>query len=1073
MVCSSSYRVSMRPVGRVIGTMLMALGLIVPCVGFAKNRSKQSPIPTVSAQPVQTDVKPLLPSLFNPNIFGVIEGRQIGPATSSGRISAIEALYLDTDASKTAKKLVIYVGTAGGGVWKSKDNGTTFKAIFDKEKYQSIGAIALDPRHQDSVVWVGTGESNMRNSVSIGGGLYKSTDAGESWKLMGLEQTEHIAKIAINPKNPDEVFVAVPGPLWGDSPHRGLYKTSDGGKTFEKIFYVNEKTGCADIAIDPSNPQIMYATMWEFRRKAYSFESGGSGSGFYKSTDGGKTWNKLTKDLPTGDYGRCVVTIAPSHPNVVYAIVEAKESAMYKSSDRGESWTRLSNALPVVSRPFYFSTLVIDPVDTNRVYRPSFQLGVSTDGGKTFNGFEYGGGNHPDHHALWIDPINPAHLLLGTDGGVYRSLDRGTTWSQFRNLPVGQFYHVSYDMMKPYNVMGGLQDNGAWLAPSRTPGGIQNRNWESTGFGDGFYVVRDRENPDYIYFSSQGGFLARRRVSTNEVKPIQPFEELGEKKLRWNWNAPLVQSPTNKKRLYAGSQYVHRTMDKGETWERISPDLTTNDSTKYDAKTGGVTADKTSAENHCTIYTIAESSLDEKIIWAGTDDGNLHITRDGGKKWEKINTSVLASLPQGTWVSYVEPSRYDKAVAYATFENHMRGDMNPYIYKTADFGKTWTRLMHDSLRGFAHVIREDIVNKNLLFAGTELGLFVSIDGGISWAQFKNEFPSTPVRDITIHPRDHDVICATHGRGIIIIDDLVSLRALSAETINSDVVILPTDPVVTDMETSFADYAGNDEYIGGNPVSVAQVMYYMKSRMMSGELKIEILDNKSTVLATLTPTKRKGINRVIWGMRGKAPKVAASSNFGGVSFGPIVEAGTYTVRITKNDKVYTGTIQLVDSDAHSSADRKLRRTALSQLFTLQEDIAYLTEIVAAGKTRAEQAVKAMEQDKATSEKLSSYLKQLTVFHSALVADKNSLFADSEDKLRERASDLYGSVMGYAGHPGAVKLDRLKNLRKEVDELTKKWNVFTGKELVEMNSVLTAKNLQPLSLLPRAEFDKREQ
>ncbi len=717
--------------------------------------------------------------------------------------------------------------------------------------------------------------------------------------------------------------------------------------------------------------------------------------------------------------------------------------------------------------------MVIDPSDTNRIYRPSYQLGVSTDGGKTFNGFEYGGGNHPDHHALWIDPTNPAHLLLGTDGGVYRSLDRGTTWSQFRNLPVAQFYHVSYDMMKPYNVMGGLQDNGSWLAPSRNPGGIANRNWESTGFGDGFYVLRDRDNPDYIYFTSQGGFIGRRRVSTSEFKAVQPFEELGEKKLRWNWNTPIVPSPTNKKRLYVGSQYVHRTMDRGETWERISPDLTTNDSNKYDAKTGGVTADKTSAENHCTIFTIAESPLDEKIIWAGTDDGNLHVTRDAGKSWTKLNANLPASLPVGTWVSCIEPSRYDKATAYATFENHMRGDMNPYIYKTVDYGKTWTRIMHDSLRGFAHVVREDIVSKNLLFVGTELGLFISIDGGTSWAQFKNEFPSTPVRDIAIHPREHDVICATHGRGIIIIDDLTSLRGLTPEKLSDDLVILPTEAVITDGEVSFADYSGNDEYIAGNPIGVAQIVYYMKARMMSGDLKLEVLDSKGTVLANLTPTKRKGVNRVIWGMRGKAPKIARSANFGGVPFGTIVDPGTYTVRITKNDKVYTGTIELRESDAHSPADRKVRREAVAKIFALQEDIAYLTEIVGQARTVVEEAAKASSNDKATADKFSAYAKQIAAFHSELIADKNTMFADTEDKLRERASDLWGGITGYAGNPGMVKLNRLKNLRNEVDALTKKWTAFTQKELGTLNTLLQAQKLQAISLLSRAEFDKREQ
>ncbi|MCX8021101.1 MAG: hypothetical protein N2747_11475, partial [Chitinophagaceae bacterium] len=537
-------------------------------------------------------------SLINSSTLGMMEARWLGPGTMSGRITAIEGVAQD---GKT-----LYVGTAGGGVWKSTNAGASFKPVFDKY-CQSIGAIAIDPKNP-KIIYVGTGESNMRNSVSIGDGLYKSTDGGENWVKLGLEKTEHIAKIVIHPHNTNVLYVAAPGPLWSSSKERGLYKSTDGGKTFEKILYISEDAGCADVALDPSHPDTVYASTWEFRRTPYSFYSGGKGSGFWKSTDGGKTWKEITNGLPPKPFGRIAFAVAPSAPQHIVAIVESKETGLYLSSDYGETWKKQSATLNVVSRPFYFSTIVIDPKDHKRVYRPALSFSYSNDGGYSFaEASDEGGWVHSDHHALWIHPNHTNILYLGTDGGVYLSLDRGATWNFLQGLPVGQFYHVSYDLRTPYNVYGGLQDNGSWMGPSAAPGGIKNSDWKAIFGGDGFWVQPDPFDNDIVYAESQGGNIARIRLSTLKSVTIKPQQGPGEEKLRWNWNTPIVIGAANKRNLYVGSQYLYKSTDQGRNWQRISPDLTTNDKSKQDQESsGGISADNTSAENHCTIYSIAE-----------------------------------------------------------------------------------------------------------------------------------------------------------------------------------------------------------------------------------------------------------------------------------------------------------------------------------------------------------------------------------------------------------------------------------------------------------------------------------
>lgn len=1030
---------------------------------------------SMAAQAQQASTAPA-PIKITSAMFGDIKARQIGPAAMSGRITAIDVIdkKLDEKNPKSPDQRIIWVGTATGGAWKSLDNGTTFKPVFDKYT-QSVGALAIDQASKGETVWIGTGETNVRNSVSIGDGVYKTTDGGDNWQRMGLEKVERIAKIAIHSTNANIVYVAGMGALWSDSDDRGLYKTIDGGKTWEKILAGDAKTGCADVVLDPMNPNIVYASMWTFRRKGWEFSSGGDGSGFFKSVDGGKTWKKLGTEngLPGGMIGRTCIAVAPSNNNVVYAMVESKKTGIYRSDNKGETWKLMADKVSLTLRPFYFAVLTVDPTDENRVYKPNYQLNVSNDGGKTFE--TIGNDTHADHHALWIDPKNPMHLLLGTDGGVYRSLDRGRKWQFFRNLPVSQFYHVSYDMETPYNVMGGLQDNGSWMAPSRAAGALTNSVWRSVGFGDGFYVVRDRLDKNYIYFESQGGNMIRHHLPTGEIKVIKPLEKAGEPKYRWNWNTPIVQSPKNPKTLYAASQFLFRSYDKGESWEKISPDLTTNDPMKQkQEESGGVTMDKSSAENHTTIYAVAESPLDEKVIWVGTDDGNLQVTQNGGKTWTNVIANV-PGVPKNTWVSTVEASHFDKGTAYVTFDGHTMGDMKTYAYKTTDFGKTWTAFASSEFKSYALCIREDLVNKNLLFLGTEMGLLISLDGGQNWAQMTANIPNVGIRDIAIHPREHDVILATHGRGVIIIDDITPIRAITSEILNSELAILPARPTVQSFGIGFQDFPGSDEFIGDNLSGNAVITYFLKERLSSGSLTVDILNDKNEVLTTLQGGKRKGLNRVQWGMSTRPPKAAKAESFetenglNGLGQGLTAPEGKYTVRITKGDKTFTGPLTLV-SDARSpypASERLTQYKTAKQLYEMQERLAYIIETTVRTRDTLKTRMDAAS-DPAVKSGIEATHKQFAEFYKTLVAGEGYYVGVKENKLREKLLEIYGVVSFHAGAPSKVHLDNIAMLDADLKVAVATWEKLTGKDLVSLNESLKTKSLPVVPMISREEF-----
>src|SRR3954469_6396218 len=881
---------------------------------------------------------------FNSSTISGLGARNIGSAAMSGRVAAIDAIR---DASG---KITIFVGAASGGVWKSEDSGTRYKPVFDEQPVQSIGAVSLDPKNSKNI-WVGTGESWTRNSVSIGNGIYKSTDGGETWTYCGLEKSERIAKIIVSPANGDTVYAAVPGNLWSDSTDRGLYKTTDGGKTWNLVLKgANPSTGASWVAMDPNDPNVLFACMWDFRRKGWTFRSGGEGpdkpssSGLFRTADGGATWTEVTpeanKGFPKKPYGRLTVAIAPSNPKRVYCFVESTDSALFVSDDGGATWDKRDKSSWMVWRPFYFAHLIVDPKNPDRVFKTDGPLIMSEDAGKSFSVVGGFNGAHGDVHAIWIDPTNTQTVVSGDDGGVYYSYNGGAKWWKAENLPISQFYHVSVDDADPFRVYGGLQDKSSWVGQSQYPGGVANAQWENMYGGDGFWMFPDPSDPDYLYAEAQGGFVGRVNRYTHERRDIQPKANYKEK-LRWNWNTPIALSPNEKGTIYIGSQFLFRSRDHGQTWERISPDLSTNDPEKQkQEQSGGVTIDNSAAEMHTTIYSISESPKDKNVIWVGTDDGNVQVTRDAGKTWTNTVANV-PNLPPNSWVSWVQASNFAPGTAYATFDRHTFGDMNAYCYKTTDFGKTWTALVSpqelSGVQGYAHVVKEDLVKPDMLFLGTEFGLWISIDGGKQWAQFKgNHFPAVAVRDLAIHPRDNELVLATHGRGIWIVDDITPLRALTPQIMSQEVAFVQARPQTQRIEGNGGWPEGAATFSGDNPPDAAVIMYYQRTRHLYGKLKIEVLDPSGRVIDELPASKRPGLNRVMWSMREKPPLVppAAQVAFAG-SRGPRVVPGTYTIRLTKGGQTIETKLNVgLDARAKfSAADRKAQYDAAMRVHGL--------------------------------------------------------------------------------------------------------------------------------------------
>ena len=957
------------------------------------------------------------------SLFGDLTARHIGPALMSGRIN-------DLELHPTNNK-ILYLGAGGGGVWKSNDGGATFNPIFD-EYIQSIGTVTIDPNDPDNTIYVGTGETWTRNSVSYGNGLYKSTDGGSNWNKIGLENSERIASIVINPTNGQEIYVAALGALWGDNQERGVFKSSDGGETWDKVLYVNAKTGCADLLMDPNNPAVLYASMWEFRRTGWSFDSGGENSALYKSTDAGKTWNKIHNGFPQGKLGRMGLALAPSNPNKLYTVIEAEkkeDKGLYASSDGGQNWEQLNNDFEITVRPFYFSRIVVDPKDENVIVKGGLTGSISRDGGKTFKSL---GNMHSDVHDIVFSNIHSDIMYFGTDGGVYRSWNGGTTCEIVENLPLSQFYQISLDNATPYNIYGGLQDNGSWYGPSSSPGGVEARDWNSIGVGDGFRVLK-HATKNIIYSEMQGAENVWRIDPDKQlIKTIQPLPSASYEKLRFNWNAPMALCASNPDRIYMGSQYLHQSDDMGESWKIISPDLTTNDPSKQDQdNSGGLSMDNSGAENHTTIFTIAPSELDEDVIWVGTDDGNVQVTQNGGQTWTNTVDNI-PGLPKNTWCYHIETSSLDKATAFAVFDGHTANDKTPYAYKTTDFGKTWVNIMTDEVEGVARNIQVDYENPDLLFLGTELGLYITLNGGKKWYKFTNNMPAVATHFIDLQKQTNDLVLGTHGRGVIIIDDISPLRQMNETIQNKTLHFFESKPVIIKENQSFSGSFGNEtQFIGANKSRQAQIKYHLKKRHTFGKMTMVIVNSKGDTLSELTPGKSKGINIVNWSFRRKQPKVAKGKTF---SFGgfttPVFPAGKYTAKITKGKQTFEHQFELIHDPKSniSHEDRMQKENVINELYDMIEALAYRVYELDAYL------------EFSTTSKKKKLINQLNALKETLVITTGDNYVGAaEPQLREKMTNIFQRIEENYGAPSPDEIQNLESIKnryqKAADELDK--------------------------------------
>ncbi len=890
-------------------------------------------------------------ALSDSALVSTLRFRSIGPAVMSGRIEDIAVAsspgapggFLGTD---------FYVGSASGGVWRTTNGGMSWTPVFDDAGPSSIGAVAVAPTDPD-IVWVGTGEDNNLRSVSYGDGVYKSTDGGKTWEHMGLRTSQHVGRIRIHPEDPDVVWVAAVGPLWAAGGERGVFKTTDGGRTWRNGLSVDQHTGAADLALDPSDPDVMYAATHQRERRAYNFVGGGPGSGIWKSTDGGESWTKLTKGLPTSDMGRIGLDVSRSRPSTVYAVTEGSEQGVYRSDDGGASWRKASD---IASIPWFFGEIRVDPTDPERVYHLGVQLQVSTDGGATWR--VTGRGVHADQHAMWINLENPAHIILGNDGGLYVSRDRGDSWDFSPNLPVAQFYALGLDVAEPFfGIAGGLQDNSTWGGPSRTRsgGGIFNADWHRMAGGDGFYAAIDPTDPDIAYVESQEGVILRYDRRTGDRKGIQPQAPEGERAYRFNWSAPIRISPWDHNTVYFAGNHLFKSADRGDTWTRLGEDLTRDideDSLPLMGKVqeAGAVSLHEGVADFGTISDIDVSPLQRGLLVTGSDDGVVAISTDDGQSWNK--QTRFPGVPDTAYVSKVRFSRHDPAVIYVTFDNHRSSDFKPYVVRSADGGKSWTNISANlPLSGNVNAFAEHHADPGLLFVGTELGVYVSTEGGGSWTRMRGGIPNVLVHDLAIHPRDNALVVATHGRGFYILDHLGPLQHLAEAKAAEGAYLVPVKSewlIAPDASVTSGTHATRN-FAGANPPVGTTVSYLLKAPAPG--LKLEILAPEGEVVRMLEAPTTAGLHHVLWDFRmdapwsGPAQERPQQTGFGayaasGAGGAPVVP-GTYTARLsvggTTQERTFTvrkdPLLRLTDAQLAELGDFRMRQLHLNATLTM--------------------------------------------------------------------------------------------------------------------------------------------
>lgn len=1005
--------------------------------------------------------------------FKTMKPRNIGPAGMSGRVTSIDAVWTNPN--------IIYLGTASGGVWKTENGGGNWTPIFDDQPILNIGSIAIT-QSNPSIVWAGTGEGNPRNSISLGDGIYKSLDGGKTWKCMGLQKTRNIHRIIIDPTNPDIVYAGVMGNPFAVHPERGVYKTTDGGDSWKLILHTNDTSGVGDMVMDPVNPNKLFVNMYQHQRTPWSYTGGGPGSGFYVTYDGGKNFKKLGKEdgLPAGEYGRIGISISRTDPNKVYALVEATKNGLYKSEDGGLKW-ELVNSDPAVvtNRAFYFQDIAVDTKNENRLYNINQMVNVSEDGGKTFKLVLPYSGIHPDHHAWWIHPYDANFIIDGNDGGIGISRDRGKTWQFDEKLPLGQFYHINVDNQLPYNVMGGLQDNGSWHGPAYVwiQSGIRNAYWQGVNGGDGFDVFPDPEDPKWLYSMSQGGALGKYNMATGEDWSIRPPRMDVKTRQRFNWNAGIAQDPFNKSTIYYGSQFVNKSTNKGLSWELISPDLSTHDSAKIDQRNnGGISVDITGAENHCTILAIEPSAKEQGVIWVGTDDGNVQLTKDGGKTWTNFRGKI-PGMPIGAWVPQIRASKYNGGEAFVIVNDYRRGDLKPYIFRTTDYGKNWTRLVDEKkVVGYALCLIQDPVEPNLIFVGTEQGLWVSLDNGTHFQQFKNGYPSVSTYDFAIQEREADLVIATFGRAIWILDDIRPLRKLAANKgqLFANKLTAFEAPQAYQAKIKNAtgiEYSTYGTYEGENKRRGAALSFYInKTAADSGKKKladtvqVRIFDANNVAVRNLRNKIDSGFNRIYWGMEGKGIRQVAGGRRGGGRFGGSagnaepaglpVDPGMYKVVLSLGKDVSDSMMVMVNDDPNAPTPLVVRnaiRAANARLDKSTLKIVNITDRL----TEAEETLKKVEaslanMDKKNADTLRKVGKQIT---ENIKAIREQLNGKPQDKQgygnipQETVNGLMGEarqlLMGKMAIPGVQEERLITYAEDAVNNVVKNANqFFTG-------------------------------
>ena len=996
--------------------------------------------------------------------FANLKARSIGPAGMSGRVTSIDALHSNPD--------IIYLGTASGGVWKTENGGSSWLPIFDDQPILNIGAVAIQ-QSNPSVLWAGTGEGNPRNSLNLGGGIYKSLDGGKTWKLKGLEKTSNIHRVIIDPTEPNTVYVAAIGNPYAEHPQRGVYKTTDGGDSWKLILYTNDTSGCAELVMDPSNPNKLIANMWQHRRTPYSFKSGGPGSGLYMTYDGGKTWDKLGKKqgLPEGDYGRIGITISTNQPKRIYALVEATKNGLYRTDDGGFKWELVnSNALDVTNRPFYFQDIRVDPLNENRLYNINQIISMSEDGGKTFQNVIPYAGIHPDHHAFWIHPTNPNLIIDGNDGGIGVSHDRGRTWKFDEQLPVGQFYHISVDNELPYHLMGGMQDNGSWRGPAYTwiEGGIKNFFWDNIWGGDGFDMSPDPQDANWVYAMSQMGGLGRYNIATGEQTRLQPPGLDAKKRLRFNWNAAFAQAPDDASTIYYGSQFVHKSSNKGNTWQIISPDLTTNNPAQQKQdENGGLSLDITGAENYNTILCIEPSTKDKNIIWVGTDDGNLQLTKDGGKTWTNFRGKI-AGMPEGSWIPQIRASRYLEGEAMIVCNDYRRGDFKPYIFRTTNFGQSWEQILDGTnVQGYALCVLQDPVEPNLIFVGTEKGLWVSFDKGVSFEQWKNGYPSVSTYDLAIQEREADLCIATFGRAIYVMDDIRPLRKFASNggvTPKKKLVVFEAPAA---YEVQFKNKPGYDYstwglYDGKNRSPGASYSFYIQPSAKKDTAKsaktdtvsVKIYNPQNELIRTIKVKADTGFNRNYWGFEMKGARGPGSPKPTATSAEPqgdlSVYPGTYKMVISLGKEMDSTMIvvksapgQTITKQVYDSKVLALNRIekSTSKVVEIADRLTEADEMIA----KVEAQLKNVEGAEADSllkfgKAMTDSVKKIRNFIFGTPHEKQGYGAPFEITVNARLYEAKAEVLAKNKVPDAQEFTLIEMAEQVVMEAVQKANSF---------------------------------